>query len=120
MATLTLDQPQARDDTRVRSAAYVRAIFDREMGVTLHNAQVGSPRDDAMRELTKATTNLYAKRVLRELIQNAFDGFCGAGAARILVRLDLREGAHGTLYVANSGEGFTEFERGRHLQPCAQ
>ncbi len=100
--------PQHRDVTRARSAAYVRAIFDREMGVTLHNTQVGSPRDDAMRELTKATTNLYAKRVLRELIQNAFDGACGTGASRILVRLDLRQGSHGILYVANSGEGFSD------------
>ncbi len=108
MATLIPDASLFRNAKRARSADYVRVIFDREMGVTLHNAQVGSPRDDAMRELTKATTNLYAKRVLRELIQNAFDGASGAGAARILVRLDLREGVYGTLYVANSGEGFTE------------
>ncbi|RVA44273.1 ATP-binding protein, partial [Mesorhizobium sp. M7A.F.Ca.US.001.01.1.1] len=93
---------------RYQAAAYVRSIFDREMGVTLHNAQVGSPRDDAMRELTKATTNLYARRVLRELIQNAFDGAASTGNARILVRLDLRESEYGTLYVANSGVGFTE------------
>jgi hypothetical protein len=108
MATLTLDTSLFRNAERVRSAAYVRGIFDREMGVTLHNARVGSPGDDAMRELTKTTTNLYAKRVLRELIQNAFDGASRTGAARILVRLDLREGPHGIHYVVNTGEGFTE------------
>jgi hypothetical protein len=104
MATLSLDV--ATRASRARSADYVRSLFDREMGVTLHNARVGSPRDDAMRELTKTTTNLYAKRVLRELIQNAFDGASGSEVARILVRLDRREGTFGTLYVANSGQGF--------------
>jgi sensor histidine kinase regulating citrate/malate metabolism len=98
----------AVDNPRDSASAYVKSIFNREMGVTLHNARVGSPRDDAMRELTKTTTNLYARRVLRELIQNAFDGAAATGAARILVWLDLREGDHGTLYVANSGTGFTE------------
>ncbi|CAN7678793.1 ATP-binding protein [Pseudomonas sp. LjRoot263] len=98
----------AVNNPRDSASAYVKSIFNREMGVTLHNAQVGSPRDDAMRELTKTTTNLYARRVLRELIQNAFDGAAATGDARILVRLDLREGDHGTLYVANSGTGFTE------------
>lgn len=86
---------------------YVRAIFEREMGVTLHNLLAGSPRDEAMRNLTKEAANLYAKRVLRELIQNAFDGAAGAEEPRLLVRLDLRQGTHGTLSVANNGQGFT-------------
>jgi hypothetical protein len=107
MATLNLESHDEPDVSRAKSAAYVRAIFDREMGVTLNNAKVGSPRDDAMRELTKTTINLYTKRVLRELIQNAFDGASGVDGAHILVRLDRREGPHGTLYVANSGQGFT-------------
>ena len=85
----------------------IRAIFDREMGVTLHNLKAGSPRDEAMRNLTKEAANLYAKRVLRELIQNAFDGAANAEEPRILLRLDLRQGEHGTLYVANNGQGFT-------------
>jgi hypothetical protein len=86
---------------------YVSAIFEREMGVTLHNLLAGSPRDEAMRNLTKEATNLYAKRVVRELIQNAFDGSAGADEPRILLRLNLRQGAHGTLSVANNGQGFT-------------
>ena len=73
------------------------------MGVTLHNLKAGSPRDEAMRNLTKEAANLYAKRVLRELIQNAFDGAANAEEPRILLRLDLRQGEHGTLYVANNG-----------------
>jgi hypothetical protein len=82
---------------------YVRSIFEREMGVTLHNLKAGSPRDEAMRNLTKEAASLYAKRVLRELIQNAFDGAAGAEESRIMLRLDLRSGPNGTLYVANSG-----------------
>lgn len=89
------------------AAAFVQAIFDREMGVTLNNAKAGSKRDDAMRELTKEAANLYARRVLRELIQNAYDGARTAGAPRILLRLDLSEGPHGTISVANNGDGFT-------------
>ncbi|MET2830887.1 ATP-binding protein [Mesorhizobium shangrilense] len=90
------------------AASYIQSIFDREMGVTLSNAIAGSSRDDAMRELTRTTAGLYAKRVLRELIQNAFDGASKVGDARIVVRLDMNHGDHGTLYVANTGEGFTE------------
>ncbi len=89
-------------------AGYIQSIFDREMGVTLSNAIAGSSRDDAMRELTRTTSGLYAKRVLRELIQNAFDGASKVGDARIVVRLDMNHGDHGTLYVANTGEGFAK------------
>ncbi|MGR9161916.1 ATP-binding protein [Rhizobium leguminosarum] len=104
-----MDSPSAAtSNTRPSCAAYVKFIFDREMGVTLHNAKAGSARDDAMRELTKTTAGLYAKRVIRELIQNAFDGASRSGVARIVVRLDLTQGEHGTLYVANTGEGFTD------------
>jgi hypothetical protein len=104
-----MDSPSApASSSRLSSAAYVKFIFNREMGVTLHNAKAGSLRDDAMRELTKTTAGLYAKRVVRELIQNAFDGASRSGAARIVVRLDLTQGEHGTLYVANTGEGFTD------------
>jgi hypothetical protein len=87
---------------------YVRSIFEREMGVTLHNLKAGSPRDEAMRNLTKEATNFYAKRVLRELIQSAFDGAAQAEEPRIMLRLDLRSGRHGTLYIANNGNGFTK------------
>lgn len=87
--------------------AYIRSIFHREMGVTLHNYRAGSSRDEAMRNLTKEAANLYAKRVLRELIQNAFDGASDAADVRILLRLDLKAGEYGTLYVANNGRGFT-------------
>lgn len=100
----TLDFAQAEEH---KPNDYVRLIFEREMGVTLHNLKVGSPRDEAMRNLTKEAANLYAKRVLRELIQNAFDGASGASEPRIILRLDLRSESFGTLYVANNGNGFT-------------
>lgn len=87
-------------------ADYVEAIFDREMDVTLGNFLKGSPRDEAMKRLTQEAVNLYTKRVLRELIQNAFDG-AGGNRAKIFVRLDLSE-EKGLLQVANTGRGFTE------------
>lgn len=98
--------------------ARVREIFEREMGVTLNNFRAGSPRDEAMRNLTHETANLYAKRVLRELIQNAFDGAAAAEAPRILLRLDMQRGAHGTLYVANNGQGFTEYNLDAVVSPA--
>ena len=92
---------------RISAAVFVQKIFDREMGVTLSNVKAGSKRDEAMRELTREAANLYARRVLRELIQNAYDGARTASAPRMLLRLDLTEGPHGTIYVANNGQGFT-------------
>lgn len=92
--------------TTENAAIYVQAIFDRELGLTLRGAEVGSSRDDAMRELTNTTATLYADRVLRELIQNAYDGTLGSDGPRVLVRLDEREGEFGALYVANDGGGF--------------
>lgn len=77
------------------------------MGVTLNNARAGSKRDEAMRALTREASNLYARRVLRELIQNAYDGARSANSPKILLRLDLTNGQNGTIYVANNGQGFT-------------
>ncbi|MBB4326556.1 sacsin N-terminal ATP-binding-like domain-containing protein [Rhizobium leguminosarum] len=93
--------------TRAIAQAFVASIFDREMDVTLRNSQAGSKRDDAMRELTKQAANLYSKRILRELIQNAFDAAAQSPEPRILLKYDQSEG-FGTLYVANTGSGFTE------------
>jgi len=92
--------------TTETAARYVREIFDRELGLTLHGVEVGSSRDDAMRELTNTTATLYADRVLRELIQNAYDGTLGADKPRIVLRLDEGEGEFGALYIANDGSGF--------------
>lgn len=92
--------------TTETAASYIQGIFDRELGLTLHGVEVGSSRDDAMRELTNTTATLYADRVLRELIQNAYDGTLGSEEPRIVLRLDEREGPFGALYVANDGTGF--------------
>jgi hypothetical protein len=91
---------------RASAADFVMSIFNREMGVTLHNAKVGSKRDEAMQGLTREAANLYAGRVLRELIQNAFDGAANGAEPRILLRLDLSDSPYGTLFVANNGDGF--------------
>jgi hypothetical protein len=89
------------------ASEYLRYIFDREMRATVHNVEIGSPRDEAMRNLTDEAANLYADRVVRELLQNAYDGAAGTSNRRILLRLDLRVG-HGVLHVANSGIGFAK------------
>ena len=101
-----VNPPSAADTSQdFIPADYVRGIFNREMGVTLSNYLAGSPRDEAMKNLTQEAVNLYTKRVLRELVQNAFDG-AGGDEARILVRLE-RNDSPGTLQIANTGRGFT-------------
>ncbi|MEJ7656581.1 MAG: ATP-binding protein [Thermoleophilaceae bacterium] len=50
----------------------------------------------------------YEGRFLYELIQNAYDAHPADAEGEIVVLLDLDEGDHGVLYVANSGEPFTE------------
>ena len=54
------------------------------------------------------TMREYGGRFLFELIQNGYDAQpadCDSG--RIVVVLVRGEGVHGTLYVANTGHGFT-------------
>lgn len=50
----------------------------------------------------------YEGRFLYELIQNAYDAHPSETEGDIIVLLDLDEGEHGVLYVANSGLPFTE------------
>jgi hypothetical protein len=85
---------------------YIDHIFERELKLTLRGVELGSERDDSMRELTETAASLYDGRIIRELIQNAYDGSGDDPKAEILVRLDLSVAPHGVLDVANSGSGF--------------
>jgi hypothetical protein len=54
------------------------------------------------------TMREYGGRFLFELIQNGYDAQPpGTENGRIAIVLDRSEGSHGTLYVANTGGGFT-------------
>lgn len=54
------------------------------------------------------TMREYGGRFLFELIQNGYDAQpLDTGTGRLVVVLVRGEGAHGTLYVANTGHGFT-------------
>ena len=86
---------------------YLNHILERELMLTLRGVELGSERDDSMRELTETTATLYDGRIIRELIQNAYDGSGDYAGAEIHVKLDLSAGGHGILDVANSGSGFT-------------
>ncbi|RWP51051.1 ATP-binding protein [Mesorhizobium sp.] len=86
---------------------YIDHILERELKLTLTGVELGSERDDSMRELTETAATLYDGRIIRELIQNAYDGSGEHLRAEILVRLDLSAGKHGVLDVANSGTGFS-------------
>jgi hypothetical protein len=86
---------------------YLDHILERELTLTLKGVELGSERDDSMRDLTETAATLYDGRILRELIQNAYDGSGESGQAEVLIRLDLSAGAFGVLDVANTGSGFT-------------
>ena len=86
---------------------YLDHILERELKLTLMGVALGSERDDSMRELTETAATLYDGRIIRELIQNAYDGSGEHARAEILVRLDLSAGEHGILDIANTGSGFT-------------
>jgi hypothetical protein len=61
-----------------------------------------------LKRATELTAQEYGNRFLIELIQNAHDALEPRRRdGRILVLLDLSEGTHGTLYVANTGLPFT-------------
>ncbi len=86
--------------------AYVLSILDRELRLTLAGVELGSQRDRSMRALTRTVATLYEGRILRELVQNAYDGAGEEEGARILLRLDRSREDAGTVDVANSGSGF--------------
>lgn len=113
--TIPLDLEQRPDDasTKLLDPAlelepldYIDHILERELTLTLRGVELGSERDDSMRELTQTAASLYDGRIIRELIQNAYDGSGDDPKAEILVRLDLSV-EHGVLDVANSGSGFS-------------
>ena len=78
------------------------------MGVTLHNLKAGSPRDEAMRNLTKEATNFCVEAGPARTHPERLRRRGPSEEPRIMLRLDLRSGRHGTLYVANDGNGFTK------------
>jgi hypothetical protein len=99
---------QGASGTQSRHLGYIADILDRELLLTLRGVELGSKRDDSMKQLTDTAATLYDGRILRELIQNAYDGSGDHPTADILLRLDLSQGDHGVLDVANSGKGFTQ------------
>ena len=86
--------------------AFVLSILDRELKLTLAGVELGSERDKSMRELTRTAATLYEGRILRELIQNAYDGSGQNEGAEVLLRLDVSSGGVGVVEVANTGSGF--------------
>lgn len=86
--------------------AYIQSILDRELRLTLAGVELGSQRDRSMRALTRTVATLYEGRILRELIQNAYDGAGDEEGAQILLRLDRSGAGPATVDVANSGAGF--------------
>lgn len=61
---------------------------------------------ESLRNLSEVIGGEYGDRVIFELIQNAHDAHREGHDGRILLRLVIRGGADGDLYVANGGTGF--------------
>lgn len=61
-----------------------------------------------LKGMCERVSDTYRDRVIIELLQNAHDAHPSASSdGRIKFILDMSEGPHGTLYVANDGAGFT-------------
>lgn len=62
----------------------------------------------SVKSMTDHTTHEYGGRFLLELLQNAYDAHPRDRVdGQIQATLDLTEGEHGTVYVANTGTGFS-------------
>jgi hypothetical protein len=62
-----------------------------------------------LKGMCERVSESYRDRVVVELLQNAHDAHPpGSTDGRIRIALDPSEGAYGTLYVANDGNGFTQ------------
>jgi hypothetical protein len=61
----------------------------------------------SLKKLTAQAAREYENRSLIELVQNAYDAHPAGSQGTIHIRLDLAQGPHGTLYVANAGRPFT-------------
>jgi hypothetical protein len=70
---VTAPAPRAFSESDTRTiemspSGYLEQILDRELKLTLHGIELGSERDDSMRQLTDTAATLYDGRILRELI----------------------------------------------------
>lgn len=96
-------QPSSRDeaDTWLRDRAWKI--------VWAHlNTREDADFAPSVKSMIEQTQREYSGRFLFELIQNAYDRLPADGeAGHIAIVLVEDEGAHGTLYVANTGAGFT-------------
>ncbi|MHC8394082.1 ATP-binding protein [Pseudomonas sp. LB3P93] len=111
----------SESDTRtieISPSGYLEQILDRELKLTLHGIELGSERDDSMRQLTDTAATLYDGRILRELIQNAYDGAGEDVDAHILVKLDLASAPHAMLDVCNTGNGFSRADVDSIVNPA--
>ncbi|WLH26045.1 ATP-binding protein [Pseudomonas sp. FP215] len=111
----------SESDTRtieMSPSGYLEQILDRELKLTLHGIELGSERDDSMRQLTDTAATLYDGRILRELIQNAYDGAGEDVDAHILVKLDLASAPHAMLDVCNTGNGFSRADVDSIVNPA--
>jgi hypothetical protein len=71
---------------------------------------LGSKGFNPIRSLSRVLTQYkreYEGRFLYELLQNGYDALSSRDDGDIVVLLDLDEGTHGVLYVANRGQPFT-------------
>src|SRR5262245_31985851 len=59
------------------------------------------------KRLVTQTAREYAERFLFELLQNAYDAHPKGTRGFVRILLNLAEGEHGTVYVANGGIPFT-------------
>jgi hypothetical protein len=84
---------------------YIRAATIRRINHFLSDPSLSVYPD--LKGMCERVSDSYRNRVIIELLQNAHDAHSAvANDGRIKFILDVAEGPHGTLYVANDGAGF--------------
>lgn len=85
---------------------HVRSSTLAEVDNYLRTPNLSVYRD--LKGMCETVSHSYRERVVLELLQNAHDAHDPAARdGRVYLLLDPHEGHHGTLYVANDGQGFT-------------
>lgn len=88
-------------------AGELRSIFLEEIDTASMAVRRGQRVYQSVKKLSELIGGEYGDRVIYELIQNAHDAQPDGQPGKILVRLEIRGDAEGTLYVANAGTGFS-------------
>ena len=102
---LLLKQPDQESPAQ-SPADELESLVRSELENAVDTERRGSKVYESLHNLNEVIGTQYGDRVLYELIQNAHDAHSVGEAGKISIRLVVRSGTEGMLYIANGGTGF--------------